>query len=57
MSRTLIVILIHHHHKPIDSINLLGLQRRHTTHCFVTYLDVQRAIHNFRNWCCHLVKN
>jgi hypothetical protein len=28
MSRIVIVILIYHRHKPIDSINLLGLQRR-----------------------------
>jgi hypothetical protein len=28
MSRIVIVILIYHHHKPIDSINLLGLQWR-----------------------------
>jgi hypothetical protein len=28
MSRIVIVILIYHPHKPIDSINLLGSQRR-----------------------------
>jgi hypothetical protein len=28
MSRIVIVILIYHRHKSIDSINLLGLQRR-----------------------------
>jgi hypothetical protein len=28
MSRTVIVILIYHRHKPIDSIDLLGSSRR-----------------------------
>jgi hypothetical protein len=28
MFRTVIVILVYHRHKPIDSINLLGSQRR-----------------------------
>jgi hypothetical protein len=28
MSRIVIVILLYHRHKPIDSINLLGSQRR-----------------------------
>jgi hypothetical protein len=28
MSRIVIIILIYHRHKPIDSINLLGLYRR-----------------------------
>jgi hypothetical protein len=29
MSRIVIVILIYHHNKPRDSINLLGSKRRH----------------------------
>jgi hypothetical protein len=28
MSIIMIVILIYHRHKPIDSVNLLGLERR-----------------------------
>jgi hypothetical protein len=50
MSRIVILILIYHRHKPIDSINLLGLQRRRNVF-LVRYVHTYRVMDNVQN--CH----
>jgi hypothetical protein len=47
MSRIVIVILIYHRRKPIDSINLLGLQHRHKVFP-VRYGQTYRVELNFK---------
>jgi hypothetical protein len=42
MSRIVIVILIYHHHKPIDSVNLLGWYPRHNVFP-VSYKEIYRV--------------